>query len=55
MLKNFLTFLSTIHKLSSVHALSSNEGLGSHLVAVRIPEHNLGQGCATARVVDNVL
>merc|ERR1711868_191842 len=47
--------LAGVDKLAGVHALVGDEGLGVQLVAVGIAELDLGQRCATAGVVDDLL
>lgn len=47
--------LSSVDKLSSVKALVCDECLGSLLEAVGIAEFYLGEWCASAGVVDDVL
>lgn len=50
-----LTLLAAVHELAGVDALSGDEQLRPLLKPVRIPEDDLGEGCAAARVVDDVL
>lgn len=50
-----LTLLATVNKLSGVDALGSNKQLRPLLEAVRVTEGHLGQGGATAGVMDDVL
>ena len=47
--------LAGVDELASVHALVGDEGLGVQLVAVGVAEDDLGQRCATAGVVDDLL
>lgn len=49
------TLLATVNELPSVDALSSNEELCPLLEAVWVTEGHLGQGSATAGVVDDIL
>jgi hypothetical protein len=41
--------------LAGVHALVGDEGLGVELVSVWVAENDLGEWCAAAGIVDNVL
>lgn len=50
-----LTFLATVDELSGVDTLSSDEELCPLLETVWVTEGNLGQGGATAGVVDDIL
>lgn len=50
-----ITFLSTVQELASVHALGGDKEFLSGFEFVRISEVYDGQGCATTRVVDDVL
>lgn len=47
--------LAGVDELTSVHAFVGDEGLGVELVAVGITESDLGEGCTTAGVVDDLL
>lgn len=49
------TLLAAVHELARVDALGGDEQLRPLLKPVRIPEDHLGEGCAAARVVDDVL
>lgn len=47
--------LAGVDELAGVHALVGNEGLGVQLEAVGVTEDDLGEGSATAGIVDNLL
>lgn len=47
--------LARVDELAGVHALVGDEGLGVQLELVGVAEDNLGQGSATAGVVDDLL
>lgn len=49
------SLLSSVDKLAGVHALVGNEGLLAEPVAVRVPENDVGERSAAARVVDDLL
>lgn len=50
-----LTLLATVDELAGVDALGSDEELRPLLEAVGVTEGHLGQGSATAGVMDNIL
>lgn len=47
--------LAGVDELAGVHALVGDEGLGVELVSVWVAENDLGEWCAAAGIVDNVL
>lgn len=46
---------TAVHELAGVHALGGNEQFLADLVTVGVTEVNDGQGCATTRIVHDVL
>lgn len=49
------SFASAVDEHASVHALNGNEVLAVVFVAILVPEDNLGERSATARIVEDVL